>query len=127
MTRKATAAGTPAPLALAENKPGATVAIIIRPVEKPWARHAYWMYTVSLGDSVRRPRDEIMKMLAAKGIEKRPDFYPVHQMPPYSDAAGPFPVADRVSARGINLPTHALLTQGDVERVAEALIESARH
>ncbi len=99
---------------------------IIRPIEKPWARHAYWMYTVTLGDAVRRSRDEIMKMMAARGIETRPVFYPVHQMPPYSDAVGPFPVADRVSAKGINLPTHGLLTRSDVERVAATLIECAR-
>lgn len=100
--------------------------LVVRPVEQNWARHAYWMYTITLAEAVRRSRDDVMKSLSSQGIETRPVFYPVHQMPPYRDARGSFPVAERVAARGINLPTHALLTEDDIARVADSLAAAVR-
>lgn len=97
--------------------------LVRRPITRNWAQHAYWMYTILLEDGVRRGRDEVMQKLGQRGIETRPVFYPMHQMPPYHEPHGHYPVADRLAARGINLPTHALLTEDDVARIARALAE----
>lgn len=99
--------------------------LIERPIAKNWATHAYWMYTVKLARRNGPSRDEVMRRMAEVGVETRPMFYPVHQMPPYRDTANRYPVADDVSARGINLPTHGLLTEEDVARVARELIAAA--
>src|ERR1700733_2419194 len=53
------------------------------PTEKPWAHHAYWMYSILLKQGGEEQRDELMRRLAADGIETRPLFYPLHIMPPY--------------------------------------------
>ena len=58
-----------------------------------------------------------MARLDADGIETRPVFYPMHVLPPYLDRSRRFPVADRLAARGINLPTHGLLSEDDVDFV----------
>jgi perosamine synthetase len=97
--------------------------LVRRPVIRNWAHHAFWMYTVILEDGVRQSRDEVMQKLAQYGIETRPVFYPMHQMPPYHEPHGQYPVADHLAARGVNLPTHALLTEDDVARIAGALGE----
>lgn len=83
-------------------------------------RRVYWMYNVFLrnGDGLRR--DRVMADLDEAGIETRPVFYPMHQLPPYRSSAS-FPVADRRAATGITLPMHQLLTDSDIERVAAAL------
>jgi perosamine synthetase len=94
---------------------------IVRPVEAPWARHAYWMYTVLLSGNVNKPRDEIIAALEAQGIETRPAFYPMHQMPPYREPGGTYANADYCAARGISLPTHGRLRDADIERVCNAL------
>jgi perosamine synthetase len=93
----------------------------ILPATEPWATHAFWMYTILLTDRVTKSRDEIMKLLDEKGIETRPVFYPMHQMPPYRSGKQHFPNADYCSSRGINLPTHSLLTEEDVSRVCQGL------
>ena len=91
------------------------------PVEEPWARHAYWMYTVILKDSLPVERDDVMAGLLAEGIETRPVFYPMHTLPPYLEPGTSLPVAETLSRRGFNLPTHGLLTEDDVMFIAERL------
>ncbi|MBW7959588.1 MAG: DegT/DnrJ/EryC1/StrS family aminotransferase [Candidatus Promineofilum sp.] len=92
--------------------------------EMPWAKNVYWINSVVLGESVRLTRDEVMDALAAKSIETRPFFYPMHVLPIYEHLTGPegYPVADMLSSRGINLPSSAKLTREDVARVSSALI-----
>ena len=45
-------------------------------------------------------------------------------MPPYRLQHGRFPVAERISSRGINLPTHGNLSEDDVDYVCENLLAS---
>ena len=92
--------------------------LITLPIEESWCRHAYWLYTVILNAAVPADRDQLMRDLAEVGIETRPVFYPMHVMPPYFEPDGHYPVAERLSARGISLPTHIGLTEADVAYVA---------
>lgn len=95
---------------------------LILPVEEPWAEHVYWMYTVLLGAATPATRDQVMARLDAVGVETRPVFYPMHELPPYQGLAGAgFPVATDCAARGINLPTYAQLSHADIDRVCAAL------
>jgi perosamine synthetase len=91
------------------------------PSEMPWARHAYWMYTPVLKDKAGVNRDQLMSQLGDAGIETRPVFYPMHVMPVYEEPLGRYPVAERLGANGFNLPTHALMTEEDVEYIANRL------
>ena len=94
---------------------------IVLPKVEPWAEHVYWMYTIVLGEAMKRSRDEVMARMDAQGIETRPVFYPMHVMPPYLEEGAVYPGADHASARGINLPTHGLLSEQDIDRVVAAL------
>jgi perosamine synthetase len=90
--------------------------------EAPWAESAYWMSSVVLKGATRSERDGLINQLAAEGIETRPFFHPMHLLPPYRDSSGSFPVAERLSATGINLPSGAALTEEQLDRVVEALV-----
>jgi perosamine synthetase len=91
------------------------------PATREGYTHVKWLYTVVLGDEVATDRDEVMARLAADGIESRPVFYPMHVMPVYEQPAGTFPVAERLGARGISLPTHGELSDADLDHVSERL------
>lgn len=95
------------------------------PVAKEWATNSFWMFTVILRDRVKIPRDEFMDQLQEKGVETRPVFYPMHVLPPYIGLQknDRFPVADKISSRGLNLPTHAKLSAEDVEYVCDGIRE----
>jgi perosamine synthetase len=94
---------------------------IALPQTKPWAEHAFWMYTIRLLDSIDKQRDQVMQELDMLGIETRPVFYPMHVMPPYQEPSGSYPRAELCGARGINLPTHANLTEQDLDYIVAAL------
>lgn len=98
--------------------------IIERPVVAGYAQHVYWMYTVLLTGLTDAQRDEVMRFMDADGIETRPVFYPMHVLPPYLQDGSGFGVANDQAARGVNLPTHAQLNAGDIERIVASLVSA---
>jgi perosamine synthetase len=84
------------------------------------SRDVKWMYTIYLQGSNGQTRDHVMNIMDSMGIETRPVFYPMHVLPPYKEVQE-FPVAESWTSRGINLPTHELVTLADVRRVVSAL------
>ena len=98
------------------------------PAEQPWATNSYWMYGVVLRDEVALGRDELAAALAAEGIETRPFFQPMHVQPALlrygASGAGAYPVADRLAARGLYLPSGSDLSDAQIDRVCDAV---ARH
>lgn len=91
------------------------------PIEKKWAKHSYWMFSIFLKNSVKLTRDKFMQLLQKEGIETRPVFYPVTDMPPYKNIDEKFPVAGKIAARGINLPSHAGLTKKDILYISDSI------
>jgi perosamine synthetase len=71
-------------------------------------------------------RDGVATRLRALGIDTRPFFVPMHELPPYAGCrlvtreAGRS-VAHDLAGRGLGLPTSARLTRSDVAEVASAL------
>ncbi|MBA2657673.1 MAG: DegT/DnrJ/EryC1/StrS family aminotransferase [Tatlockia sp.] len=98
---------------------------LVLPKQLSWAKHVFWMYTVFLRNGDEIKRDKVMQYLDEMGIETRPVFYPMHVLPPYQEEKS-YPVADFWSPRGINLPAHQDLTQEDVQRIVDTLIEALR-
>jgi perosamine synthetase len=96
-------------------------------VERPGVASVHWLASVRWRDAELRPelRDALMERLAADGIDTRPFFHPMHVMPPHrSDER--FPVAERVSSSGLNLPSSPRLERADVEHIASRLVFHAR-
>jgi perosamine synthetase len=82
--------------------------------------HSHWMVTVLVK---RGARDRVMAFMKAKGIETRPAFAPVHQMPMYRHHGAVCPVADDLGARGLSLPSWPQLSDAGVSRVVDTLAE----
>lgn len=96
--------------------------VAIQKAEKP-ENHVYWMNSIILTGKAKKDRDTVMAEMEAKNIEMRPLFYPMHIMPPYRDTSLSCPVAESLSARGINLPSHALLHDEEIEYIVDSLRE----
>jgi perosamine synthetase len=95
---------------------------LTRPPAAPWAESVFWMYSVLVEDGFGRSRDEVRERLRARGIDSRPFFGPLHELPPHRSDA-PFPVTTGLSARGINLPSGTGLTPDEIATVCQALRE----
>lgn len=94
------------------------------PHEASWAKHSFWMYTVLLNEHHPLERGRFMEALDRAGIETRPVFYPMHLMPPYREPDGKYPIAESLSGRGVNLPTHGMLTEEGVIFIAAKIRET---
>lgn len=86
----------------------------------PEVNPVIWCVVVDLDPAVfGGGRDWVIKRLASQGIETRPGFYPPSVMPFYH--APRLPVAERVSARLISLPSFPLLTEREIRHVCDQL------
>jgi len=93
--------------------------------EAEWARSSFWMASAVLDEGAAVKRDDVLAALADRGVETRPFFPPMHTLPIYAErcCGERFPVAERLAARGFNLPSSATLSRDDVAFVAAALRE----
>ncbi|NEZ43524.1 aminotransferase class I/II-fold pyridoxal phosphate-dependent enzyme [Paenibacillus alvei] len=96
---------------------------LLLPVQKVWAKNVYWMFSIVLNHGTEAKRDSVMLRLKEHGIETRPFFYPMHILPPYkhNQSLAGFPVANRIASQGMNLPSHADLTEEDIRHICRTL------
>lgn len=95
------------------------------PPKMAWADPACWLYTITIDEEVYGPRDEVVGKLLLNGIETRPVFYPLHEMPPYAGYAGvrEFPVSVGISRAGLSLPSSVSVSEKEAEEIACALLD----
>jgi perosamine synthetase len=104
----------------------------IEGVEAPLAgrgaeRRSWFVYTVRLAPEA--DRDATIGRLAEHGVPAKAYFPCIHRFPHLSELGyreGQFPVAEEASARSLALPFFPSMTDGQVERVCEALAQSVR-
>ena len=82
--------------------------------EQPGTTHSFWMCSFILDNM--QVRSDLRKYLNVNGIETRPLFYPAHTLP-HCRSEGDYPVADFLSARGVNLPSYPDLEREQVDKI----------
>jgi perosamine synthetase len=97
------------------------------PVERPGFFSVFWMYALLVEPGFGMTRDALRAFLAARGIETRSFFIPIHLQPIYAARARGerFPVAEDLCRKGLYLPSSPAMTPADRERVAAAIAEAA--
>jgi perosamine synthetase len=88
------------------------------PPEMPWAKSVYWMYSILVTNNFRIDRASFIEKLASSDIDSRPFFYPIHTMPPYIENKE-YPIAEKLSKEGLNLPSSVKLSDDDIGRIIE--------
>jgi perosamine synthetase len=86
-----------------------------------------WMFGITLEGEFPIGRDELRRDLAARGIETRTFFVPLHLQPVHRlrFRGQRYPVAERLCTSGLYLPSGPGLTQADIDYVAAAIRERA--
>jgi perosamine synthetase len=97
------------------------------PRELPGVKSVFWMFGLLVHPEFHATRDELREHLAARGIETRTFFIPIHLQPVYyRDYAGTrFPAAELLCQRGLYLPSSSRLTRAEIERVAGAVVAAS--
>jgi perosamine synthetase len=92
-----------------------------------YAANIYWVYGIVLKDDVPFDAKEAMRRLAQYKIGTRPFFWPMHEQPVFRKM-GLFegescPVAETIARRGFYIPSGLALTDEQVGRVVQAVVE----
>ncbi|HYC49729.1 MAG TPA: DegT/DnrJ/EryC1/StrS family aminotransferase [Gemmatimonadaceae bacterium] len=89
--------------------------------------HSWHLYVVRLGD-VEVARDEFIERLYARGVGCSVHYIPLHLHPYWRDTfdlrAEMFPESQAAFERMVSLPIYSKMTDGDVQRVINAVVES---
>ncbi|MFD3157502.1 LegC family aminotransferase [Haloimpatiens sp. FM7330] len=92
------------------------------PTEKDYAKNVYWLYSILIEDDFPITRDELIKVLEEEGIQSRPFFMPIHNMPPYVNCIhGDMTITNELYDKGINLPSSVGLTIKDIKKVCDKI------
>ncbi len=86
--------------------------------QAPGTKNVYWMVCLEVAGITENDRAIFMARLRESGVDSRPYFYPVSDMPMYERAETP--VAHEVSVRGINLPSYTDLSETDVDEICRS-------
>ena len=86
-------------------------------------RRGWFVYVVQVPDGT--DRDDTIRALRERGVDSKPYLPAIHLSSFYRERfghrEGEFPVCEQVAARSLALPFHPELSEGEVERVVEAL------
>ena len=94
---------------------------ITLPPNKNWADSVFWLYTILIDDNVLKCSiDSLMSDLKSMDIDSRPVFPPMHQQPIYITEQS-LPVAEKISAIGLTLPSSPSITNDEIKIVCNAI------
>ncbi len=88
-----------------------------------WATNAYWLVCAEFKGFEAAQRDQLMVELKNRGVDSRPFFYPMSDMPYIDNEGVHTPVTHKVYQQGINLPTYYDLSEDDIRFVCQTLEE----
>lgn len=89
--------------------------------------NSYWLYTIVLPEELSDYRDKILDIMLKDGVEARPIFFPMSEMPPYQqyiDKRKEYTNSKYLSKSAISLPSGVNLTKHDIFRASNAFIKA---
>ena len=100
----------------------------IRPASRPSSgRHAWHIYVIRVEPAYGPRRDELIELLAERGISCSVHFIPNHHHPYFQELLGTdpadFPGAEAVFPQIVSLPLHQRLSDEEVDRICAAIAD----
>lgn len=87
--------------------------------------HAWHLFVIQLGSSIKISRQEFIQKMAAKQIGTSVHFIPLHLQPywknTYNLKSENFPCAEQNYNRAISLPLYTKMTENDINKVVQAV------
>ena len=86
---------------------------------------ANWLYTICLKGDFADQRDRLMSYLKVKGIDTRPIFYPMNEMPAFASYIddSDCPVSHKISYSGLSLPSSLSISKDEVRYVVDSVLK----
>ena len=87
-----------------------------------WSKNmtnANWLVNFEYDEFTEDSRNTFMETMKELGIDSRPYFYPISDMPMYEKAETP--VAHNIFSKGINLPSSCNLTFEEIKYICDSV------
>jgi perosamine synthetase len=95
-----------------------------------YSDNIYWVFGMILDEKLGFDAEEALQRLGKNKIGCRPFFYPMHQQPVLKDMGlfkgESYPVAERLYKQGFYIPSGMALTEQQIEKVAETVIDEIK-
>jgi len=88
--------------------------------------NSYWMVCLSADKWDEASRSAFMGALKERGVDSRPFFCPMSDMPMYESRKIRTPISHELAYKGVNLPSFGDMTMEQVDRASTAIIEVYR-
>lgn len=98
--------------------------IILLP-KNSWSENSYWLYTIRLIDFNESARDKLIANLIKRGIDARPGFYPLNQMPAYNmySKNKEFKISSMIAYQILSLPSSTSLSKDEINHISSIFLE----
>jgi len=85
---------------------------------------SYWLYTICIKSGIEINRDVLIDKLQLLGIDTRPMFYPMNQMPAFTNVkkSGDLNVSIDISYRGLSLPSSVTLKDKEIHWISQQIL-----
>jgi perosamine synthetase len=95
----------------------------ILPAEMEHTVNSFWLYTLLIRPDSPFSREDVISFLYLNGIETRPVFYCMHEMPPYQSfgESKSLAVSKGVSTSGLSLPSSVNLSEVELTHVCNII------
>lgn len=104
------------------NKLLSDVGGIVIPVEREGVKNIYWLYSILVKQDYPISRNKLILKLKEKGIQSRPFFMPVHEMPLYKECrTGDMSITNDIVKKGINLPSSVGLKEDEIIYISNVI------
>jgi perosamine synthetase len=90
--------------------------------EDKWAKSVCWMVCLEVDSFDEKTRELFMATLKEKGVDSRPYFYPISDMPMYKRANTPN--AHSIYDKGIHLPSYYRLMDHEIDLICKHVKET---
>jgi perosamine synthetase len=98
-----------------KNTPG----IVFQPLSAQ-IKHVCWLFSILITPAFGSSRNKLITYLKVQQIDSRPFFYPITYFPMYK-CKEIFPIAERISKMGINLPSSPNLTNTQITYITQTI------
>jgi len=89
-------------------------------VQREGYKNVYWMICLEIIGYDETQRNDLILKLKEKGIDSRPFFYPISDMPMYQKVNTP--ITHKIYQRGINLPSYFELEKKSVQFIVDKVL-----
>ena len=87
-----------------------------------WATHSYWLICMELYSFNQDTRSDFSNKLKTCGVDNRPYFFPMSDMPYIDSKNVNTPVTHEIFQKGLNLPTYTDLRKDEVDFVCDSVL-----